>query len=921
MFSYVEEMRKWALFLMSKTFGVRRKDDGVGIDDSYQLSSLIHVLCFEDENEARLACAHYGITVSDDDVEGPIILWKKSRFKDPRDPNKGTHISLKPQKMIKTIEAKLMGATRLAICRGQICGEGATLKPESPNPTQLLDRENTQEQKQKQQLRQNQIEEENKRCLLLQAEECKKKHQQDMESLRMQQQEADEHLKAQQEHQKVVNIAAQVSALEVEERRQQMEAEECRQQMEAEECRQKMKAEERRQQMEAERFKKEQHERELSLKVQEEERKKAYMHLENKRKEQERQRLFQLELQSQLESQRRIEQERLKHLEEHRRQEEVLRVRREQEETERSRQVTAELEHLERLWHQQISNAQKHTICKALCCAFEIRHQKRLRRQSLQSLAQLEPTQSGDCLIRQLLREKSMSYGLTRSQRLYDGAFFHQLAKKNIPIQLANRVLNNSKINCHLLSVALVFPHLLTTDAVAVKAWLSARLSFNQVHKSANLRIVFSDSDYSCDAAIFVVPPGMCDYEDHESIFQISFKEFKYPAVLKLSCMLKNLATPPHHNYKVFVARAHECFGDQLEQALASCVDYLICRSVADQINIPPVVIPASLLSLGYEVINRVIWSEQEDGNLVQTISSSLYCLSNTIKAVHKASVQKGLSQWPYPAFANEVGIIQDYFGEGRAGLPLDWLKLLNQEYIVHALESLFTNQLFKITLDEQCNNISSLCQIIVTMVSSAPQDLKYDCKVLIEKKLFRRSFIRALGWLLHSKRSDPMTNVYLPMDYSTEYIVEETEKLFIKLLKKSHTNFCQLDNSSVLTYNELDEFQDIHSSIKAPSSLLHNLPIIKNLEGSPLKEKSRNLHPKTVKKRRICNLSLKTFHAINPQELLSNQVVYTSSIPQKKNKIDEKRFSSEHSKSKKFTADLEALLNEGYMEIKDNFT
>jgi hypothetical protein len=167
MFSYVEEMRKWGLFTMSKTYGVRVKGKGststsssgtntgtdqedgkdiVGLDDVYPLHKLVEILCYQDLDEARAACQHYSLAVVEDHHHskeyqgggggaGPVVLWKASRFKEPRDPKKGTHLSLKPLKMVRTIEAKLQGATRLAICRGQVSGAGATLDSDTSGTT------------------------------------------------------------------------------------------------------------------------------------------------------------------------------------------------------------------------------------------------------------------------------------------------------------------------------------------------------------------------------------------------------------------------------------------------------------------------------------------------------------------------------------------------------------------------------------------------------------------------------------------------------------------------------------------------------------------------------------------------------------------------------------------------------------------
>jgi len=144
MFKYVENMRKETLMMMSRVYGAKHKTTGEAFYDSYPLEKLVDLLCYEDESEAKEACRHYGIT-----VEGDQVLWRHSKFQEPRDPEKGHVISLKPRKMIRTIESKLSGATRLSVCRGGVSGEGATLSriPTSVDADALLkDRQKAQEE-------------------------------------------------------------------------------------------------------------------------------------------------------------------------------------------------------------------------------------------------------------------------------------------------------------------------------------------------------------------------------------------------------------------------------------------------------------------------------------------------------------------------------------------------------------------------------------------------------------------------------------------------------------------------------------------------------------------------------------------------------------------------------------------------------
>ena len=146
MFKYVESMRKAAFRIMARTFGTKRKDSGESVYDQYALRDLVRLLGFEDLDEAREACRHYNITVKEMSIaEGSnetidIIFWRNTDFREPKDPSKGHILSLIPRKMNRVIESKLGGSTRLAICRGEVSGVGATLDASiSPQDAQHLD--------------------------------------------------------------------------------------------------------------------------------------------------------------------------------------------------------------------------------------------------------------------------------------------------------------------------------------------------------------------------------------------------------------------------------------------------------------------------------------------------------------------------------------------------------------------------------------------------------------------------------------------------------------------------------------------------------------------------------------------------------------------------------------------------------------
>lgn len=120
MFKYVETTRKAALKIMWKSYGNKTKTpsgEWGSANDLFPLARLVDLLCFESDEEAENCLRHYSITV--EVVNGlKCIIWKKTEFNQPLHPKTGSNLPCRPAKMVKTIEAKLNGATRLHICRG-----------------------------------------------------------------------------------------------------------------------------------------------------------------------------------------------------------------------------------------------------------------------------------------------------------------------------------------------------------------------------------------------------------------------------------------------------------------------------------------------------------------------------------------------------------------------------------------------------------------------------------------------------------------------------------------------------------------------------------------------------------------------------------------------------------------------------------
>jgi hypothetical protein len=414
MFKQVEEMRMLALYTMSKTYGGVMKKTKQSVDDQYPLKRLVRLLCFEDASEALATCRHYNITVEESPSTNPnspsgsnaIIYWKRSPFRRPKDPEKGFTLSLPPRKMMRTIEAKLNGATRLAVCRGEVSGDGAALSsvPTSrlsaraadavsqqmavpaavSTPAQAVETPQTDEQVAKRRLEERRrLREEQKRKEKeeLQKEEAERKQREEAErqalilrkqkeeELRREQARAKEELekqKAEEERlrQEQLRREAEAAAKEEQLRR---EAEERRLAAERAEAQRKAEAERLEMLRQAE----------LKRKREEEER------MERIRREKEEKRRLE-------EEKRRLEEERIRQEQERLRQEQ-LRLQREREERERKRREE-EARRIAAAKEAKMNQARKLLIWRRLHSKLEGELRKERTRQSL---SRLDPTFSG----------------------------------------------------------------------------------------------------------------------------------------------------------------------------------------------------------------------------------------------------------------------------------------------------------------------------------------------------------------------------------------------------------------------------------------------------------------------------------------------------------------------------------------------
>lgn len=574
MFKYVEEMRRIGLRIMSKTFGTRRKDDGEPFFDSYPLKDLVRLFCFESADEARKACQHFNIAVGEEEVKATIssqkdtgtkkvvlevIRWRKSDWRDPRDPSKGTRIGLSPRKMIRTIESKLNGATRLAICRGDVSGEEATIKNLILNPPNAVNRNSSvavalAQTKLERRMSQQQYQEEERRKRHLRQEQ--KRLEDERERKRLEEEQRKQEEEKLQRIQEEMRREAEKRRLEEEERAKQKAEEEERKRkdllLKQEQERKRREEEElkRARELEAARIAAAAAAAEKERKRLEEEQRKAREKEEQRRRAEEAaiERKRQIELErKRVEEQRR--QRALRELAERRRREEearraeLLRQQREREEEEERKRKEKEEEErrIEEAWQQKVNRARKLLAWKRWYDAYSTR--RYAIDSTKHSLSHIDPTftttslpigfaqgiiasssqkdqvypprlefqsdeeRSKDLLFYRLSNEPADSVDVSKLIRDRLQEHFQANATGDCLVQWANQFQTGKSVV--LFKLVVILPHGRTHDGIhlnqMIRTWTYSKLRFNEI----------LTSEFPCGPRTFDVRTIVIDESDN----------------------------------------------------------------------------------------------------------------------------------------------------------------------------------------------------------------------------------------------------------------------------------------------------------------------------------------------------------------------------------------------------------------------
>lgn len=795
MFKHVEVMRRTAFRIMSKTYGGRSKDKNEPIYDAYPLKDLVNLLCFEDVDEARSACVHYNITVKKvdmhDGISEEIVHWRHTAFKEPKDPDKGTTIPLRPRKMLKTIESKLNGATRLAVCRGQFSGDGATL---STNRTMYRNIVSLESQRHS-----GAVEAFNKGGgESHQLNEAKKRetgegfHRMiELGEIEKQRHLEDEKRRKEEEHRKII----EEKRIREEQQRQEREMEEQRVERELEQLR-------------LERERKQTEER-LALQEQERNRRREE---EEKQRHLEMMRQKAIELEKERLRREQIEKDRLEKEQRQREEEEERqrllaeqeRVRRSQELEAQRRQALQRLEmqqkeeelRLQKKWNAISAFAKKRLYWCRLNELYPIHF--RILEQAERMIDNLD---SGSMSAVQIGRELNLRLKeIQESDENYSHDHFNpvdlrrllDLALKepfddgfltNICAKVAS-LFDNKTSNAPmtiLFRIAVVIPQAddarVQTLLELLRNYLGKLLRYGRILRlregQLDIRMVFIDGTIcnnlkGCDGVLFAVPftdGRTCSSSQlrlaalplgnlprvilalHENFDEATIKYQQKHAWLHSSANIDH----------VYLISNKELSRESLSMAVMSACRALL-ETIKQQVSIRRVErIPVDLLC--YKCISEAVWrcgSLEKRDDLLQKAVDTLSYLIDELE-FHKKIVENW--NWPGNEFSWNTDSIRDYFGNG-VHLPIDWTERLSRNYVSRVV----------LKVSDSLNN--PMPKVLDNLLLGSPLSVRDECKTYLDGRMFRRCLHRALQWRMENYKAMPDSDyVYLPQNMVVDII------------------------------------------------------------------------------------------------------------------------------------------------------
>jgi len=923
MFKYVEQMRKEAFRIMSKTFGFRKKDTGEGVYDVYPLKDLVRLLCFENLDEAREACQHYNITVktvphpSQPNVQLEVIFWRQSDFKEKRDPAKGHIIPLHPQKMNRVIESKLNGATKLAICRGEVSGVGAILdKPISRSPRKSLESDVSSRLLVRSESRRRKLEEERiqrEREIAEAQRIAEAKRIADEEKLRRGREEKrlkEELLRKERERKEreARKEAARKAAKEKEEARQREEKRryEAHQAALKREAEEKIQREQERQRQEAERIRRKQ---EIELQRRQEAERKA---AEELKRLEERRRKAEEELQRQKELERKAAEEARK-----RKEMELLRLR---EERKKAEEMRIEME-----WETKLNNARKFIVLQRWKSLLASKWDR--KRRTIACLENLDPTRvKGYTMpyvpflrnVTQRVRENPTFASLDTSITYED--FFCRLGTDSYTQFNLGEMVSTAlaKINFWGYVDSKRFPSLLSrstflfklgifipnTEAMQgqenlsrmMKLWIDSRFKVNHIHlhecdRNHHVRAVVTiiDDSYTSesleegfDAIITIIPPkclGLCvnylSLPKDALQMTINFDEIEHAEEDEFDDALRDGCSALFHEYLSLF------FNNKTNEGYNK-VDGLILEKL-------------SLKRLCITLLKNAMWIYPDETSYLSGLPSHCqraahesagdrlieYCF-NALKLLLDEIIpycEKRQKKWPANEFIdNKTESILAYFSEEES-LPANWA---SSDY-TQSLEAVISD------IFPDLETTKSLESFLLNLLNGATRSTIDLCGRLYHDRNYRRCLECAFHWFEETNLGKIQDRcVYLPIGRALEAMEKTLEMNMEQTNVKDYAIKVDIDTPS----STRDSILGIDDSM--------NTVALKSIgKGS---ENNENMKP--------------TLHVHSGASKRSSDDFQVESSIQKKRQKRRSTFEDEKRKSKNFTTNLQSLVEGATLDV-----
>jgi hypothetical protein len=782
-----------------------------------------------------------------------MIFWRRSSFKEPRDAEKGTIIPLRPRKMIKTIESKLNGATRLAICRGQVSGGGAyhsatsyllAQKEQSQNALGRLSQEKQKsesplhdedvnkmkilakrlqeeaELRRRESERQVEAEKEKKRLndeIILQRLEMKQQEEDRIRMEQLQKEQEREHIERERQRALLLEAERQHELHRIEELKKREEDEKLRIQKEEEFILQKRQEEMRLKEAELDRMRREKLEADRIRREEETRR------LEDMKRKQEEQALLEKE-------------RRMKELY-RRRQEELLIVKREV-----MKRVTAAKRRYfwKRLMSETRSLSLESRTCETLSwlgCPPKNKSTDLMMKSPVEKVSSYLSPRPEQVDSKSIGVIRSLEHALREKYPVNSTvtSFFAESLRSSYEQRLTASDASSSLLQTFLIKVAVIFPDTIPTTNSGriislIRTWLDSRFSFATCFASQSesvvVRVIFVDNysqpcNSSCDAALFVVPwldkAGLQSFTESlermgssvdASIPRACLCVDPYLTAQRDDFMLRCLKGERNH---ILIASPQWYDDDEPDHSLRKCCGALVNSLVEEP---QQMVERVSIAALFFHCVHPLI---QEDNflnswnEIGKQTCSILVRVIEEIDKVHSNLSRPDIS-WPAAEFTNSDGEVPDYFGVDDC-LPANWISTSSRFYTEPRLMK------YASMIE------GGLKDIVSNLTCDAPAELSEMCRHLLDRQLYRTCLERALIWRIeYDERSPDPSRVFLPTGLLDDMI---RHCIFVEvsnsraLLSNYSPGYSEYDDDIVVRDDNFNEAIDLPQKA-TPCALTH---------------------------------------------------------------------------------------------------